>query len=103
MYKRQAALGPFAGGLIASLFGISWTLAAAIAVLTLAIIPLLASGESKHRRQRIDMSVLSLRKHRHILLAQFGSSIDTMALAFIWPLIMGVFIFTEEFTPLSAP
>lgn len=96
LLKVASGIGPFVGGIVASLFDIRWTIALAIAFIIGGVAPLLASGEPVRTHQKLVWKGLFSRKHWRLYAAHAGVGIDQTAAVFIWPLLLGAFIFVDN-------
>lgn len=92
-----AAIGPVAGGVVATMFGAEYTIEAAIVVMAAAVIPLFASAEPVRPRQKLHFSGLPYRRLWRDYLSYAGSvgCSNTISVG-IWPLFIAVVIFTSH-------
>ena len=94
--KVASALGPLIGGLVAAWFGIEWTLTLAIVLIIAAVLPLLASGEPVRTHQTLRWKGIVTRKNWRAIALHSGVAIDQTVGVFIWPLVLGAFIFSDN-------
>lgn len=90
-----AALGPLVGGILASLISPELTISLAIVVLLSSLIPLFISNEPVRIHQRITFKGFRWRRHTRDYVAISAFGIDAIASLVLWPLLIGVTIFTE--------
>jgi len=89
------ALGPVVGGLLAAIFAPEVTLAVAIAVLLGSLIPLFLTKEPVKVHQHVTFKGFKISKYKRDFVATAALGVQTNAIVAMWPLLMGVFIFTE--------
>lgn len=77
-------IGPFIGGLIASMFGVQISLLAAILLVSASLIPLAFSSEP-FTRQEFSMRALPWRQMRRDAIGSFGRAIDARSAKIVWP------------------
>lgn len=94
MERVGAALGPVAGGVIATVFGPEYTIMTAIILFVGAVIPLFLSAEPTALHQQISYRGLPYRRLRRDFLsfAAFGAE-NTISIS-VWPLFAAVTILT---------
>lgn len=90
-----AAIGPFVGGLIASLAGAEYTIMVAMVLIMGATIPLFLSAEPTRTHQHIHFRGLPYRKIARDGVSHFGLGLDNSLSVTIWPLFIAVTIFVE--------
>lgn len=93
------AVTPFVGGVIASMYGISFTLVLSIFFLVFAALPLLKTSEP-YVRQTIDMKKIQVKKILRDLLSYAGLGMDFAAMMVIWPLF--VFLIVKSYQAVGA-
>ncbi len=86
----SGALGPLIGGFIAQKFGIQYGILVALAIILVAIIPLIGKHEIVSRKT-FRHSALSVKKYYKDLIAYGGVSFEGMTLGVIWPLFLYLF------------
>ncbi len=93
--RLGGTLGPVVGGLLGSIFVPQATLGFAIFVLMTSLIPLFLTKEPIKTHQRVTYKGFDPRKHTRdfVALASFG--VQNVATAWLWPLLIAVFIFTD--------
>ena len=94
--KIASVAGPFAGGIVATFFGAQSIIIIATLVFGLAIIPLLASGEFVKTRQKFTYKGIPIKKMRRTLIVNSLSNLENGLTIWLWPLYVGIFIFTTE-------
>lgn len=87
-------LGPLVGGVIATVFGAQYTIAGAIVILTLAVVPLFLSAEPTKVNQSITFRHLNYRRLIYDFSSWSGSAVESMASQLLWPLFVAATIFT---------
>lgn len=92
--RAGGMLGPVIGGALGSIFVPEATLLAAIVVLILSLVPLFLTKEPVRVRMRIRYSAFRPQDHVHNLLAIGAFNVQHVAISWIWPLFIAVFIFT---------
>lgn len=93
--RLAGASGPILGGIIATLVGVHVVLIISIVVMLLAIIPLMMTGEPTPTNVRPDYSKINWRKEIPNYIAFAGTGIARQVTLALWPLYLGVFIFTD--------
>jgi MFS family permease len=93
--RLGSALGPLVGGILASLFAPELTIAVAIIALLASLIPLFITNEPVRTHQKITFKNFKWRRHTRDYLAIGAYGIDINATQMLWPLFIGVTIFTE--------
>lgn len=93
--RLGGAAGPIAGGLIASMISPQWSIGFAIVVLGGSLIPLFMSNEPVRVHQKITFKGFKWRRHTRDFIALSAFGVDNFATIMLWPLLMGVFIFTD--------
>lgn len=88
------ALGPLAGGLIATIFDVRYTIALAIILLAGSLVPIFLSAEPTKTRQHLDFKSLPYKKHIRELLVMSVSHVDKTASNIAWPLLLAITVFT---------
>ena len=97
MFERGGAiLGPLIGGLVATVYGADKTIIAAIILFVLASIPLLVGADPIKPNQRITLRGLDLRRFWRDYVTHFGLGYDTAISTGLWPLYLGVVIFSAS-------
>lgn len=95
LVRLAATAGPFIGGLLATVYSISASLALAIFLVMFAILPLM-SAETVKRRQPLDLKQFQVRKNIRTIISYAGMTISRQVSLIIWPLYIAVFIFTDD-------
>lgn len=90
------ALGPVVGGLIASYIAPELTILVAILVLLLSLLPLFMTKEPVKTHQHVEFSSFGLKKHTANYVALAAFNIENFASTALWPLFIGVYIFTDD-------
>jgi MFS family permease len=90
------ALGPIVGGLIASFISPNLTILVAILIMLISLIPLFMTGEPVRVHQKITFHGFSPLKYKADFISLSAFNIENVATAVMWPLLVGVFIFTED-------
>lgn len=91
-----AALGPLIGGILASLIAPELTITVAIIALLASLIPLFMTNEPVRINQKITFKKFRWKRHIRDYVSLSAYGIDTIASLTLWPLFIGVVIFTEE-------
>lgn len=94
MERIGAALGPLIGGVIATVFGPQYTIAAAIAMFIGAVIPLFLSAEPTKLHQKLSFRGLPYRKLSRDFISRFAQGVDTSASLVMWPFYAAVVLLT---------
>lgn len=94
--KVSGVAGPVAGGVVATLFGAQSIIIIAALVFGLAIIPLLSSAEFIKTRQNFTYKGMPIKKMRRALIVNSVSNLENGLTIWLWPLYIGVFIFTDD-------
>lgn len=89
------ALGPVVGGVLGSLVAPEATLYTAIIILIVSLIPLFRTKEPLHLNTRVRFSGFRPQDHMQNFLAIAAFNVQHVAISWIWPLFIAVFIFTE--------
>jgi hypothetical protein len=97
IFERSGfALGPVVGGLIASLISPEATILVAIIVMISSLVPLFLTKEPVKTHQKIKFKGFSPMKYKADFISLSAFNIENVATAVMWPLLAGVFIFTED-------
>lgn len=94
--RLGGALGPLAGGVIATLFGAQYTIAAAVALFILAVIPLFMTAEPTLTHQKLHFRGLPYRKLRRDFFSFAMVGVDNISSLAVWPLFLAVTILTTN-------
>lgn len=94
--RLGAALGPLIGGLLANFFDPRYAIVASILMLIASLVPLFATAEPVRVKQKITFKGLQVRKNTRNYIAHAAFEIDNFASIAIWPLFVGVAIFTVD-------
>lgn len=94
--RLGAVLGPIAGGLIAFAFGAEYIFVAALIILIIAVIPLLMSAEPTRLNQELHYKDFDLKRIKSDIISYGSFTIEAAVSVTIWPLFVGVFIFTSN-------
>lgn len=89
-----AALGPVAGGVIATMFGAEWTITAAILLFMGATLPLFLTSEPTQLHQRIHFRGLPIRRLRRDMASYFAIGVDNSLSVSMWPFFAALTILT---------
>lgn len=95
LVRTAAALGPFVGGLSATLLGINATLVIAIVLLLIAIIPLMHTKELINRQERI-LYDFSLQDQWRNYVAYISETLSKQTPLLFWPLYLAAFVFAQD-------
>lgn len=93
MERLGAALGPVVGGVIATLFGAEYTIAAALVLFILATVPLLFSPEPT-KRHALSFHGLPYRKLTRDFISFFSLNFEANVAVAVWPLYVAIFVVT---------
>lgn len=97
IYERLgSALGPLVGGILASLIAPELTIFVAILVLVFSLFPLFLSNEPVKLHQKITYKGFPWRRHVRDCVAIGAFGVDNVASLVMWPLLIGIMIFTED-------
>ena len=94
--RLGAVIGPLLGGLVGAAFGLRYTIGLAITVLLGSLIPIFLSQEPTKIRQKLHFESFPLKKHRRDLFAGAMLTLENAIAIILWPLFIGVFIFTDN-------
>ena len=94
--RLGAALGPLLGGLLANYFDPRYAIVVSIVTLIASLIPLFATQETVRTRQKIKFKGLRYRGNMSNFLAHAAFELDNVASIVIWPMYVGIFIFTTD-------
>jgi MFS family permease len=94
--RGGGALGPVVGGIIAAVFAPEATIIFAITVFIVSLVPLFLTNEPVKLHQHIHYSGFPHRKHASDFWSLSAFNIVNVANGVFWPLLMAVFIFTED-------
>lgn len=94
--RLGSAIGPFVGGVVASFIAPEATIVLAILVLIASLIPLFMTKEPIKTHQKVSYRGLNHKKYarNNFALAIFNIVISSNGI--IWPLYVGVFVFTDN-------
>ncbi len=92
--KVGAILGPLLGGLLATLTSPRYTIAIAIFAMLGSLIPIFMSAEPVKTKQHLRLSGFPWRRHTRDIQSSLFYSADNGASLVVWPLFLGVIIFT---------
>lgn len=92
MEKIGFAIGPIAGGFVATIFGAQYIFLLAIVLLLVGIMPLFRSGEPVKQHQKLDWKGLDVAKHKYDFISYGALGIENTLCIFLWPLYLGVFV-----------
>jgi hypothetical protein len=96
IFERSGfALGPVVGGLIASLVSPELTIVVAILIMLSSLIPLFLTKEPVKTHQNIKYKGFSPMKYKADFISLSAFNIENVATAVMWPLLAGVFVFTD--------
>ena len=97
IFERGAGvIGPIIGGVVATIFGGQAILIVASILFACAVLPLLMSVEHIKTHQRYSYKKMPLRKMRRALTVNGFSNLENGLTIWLWPLYVGIFIFTTE-------
>lgn len=91
-----SALGPIAGGLIASYIAPEATIIFAVLVMLGSLAPLFITNEPVKIHQKINFGGFNPLNYKRDFLSISALNIDNVASAVIWPLLIAVFIFVDD-------
>lgn len=94
--KTAGVGGPLIGGVVATIFGGQAILIVAALLFALAIVPLLMSVEHVQTKQKYTYKGMPIKKMRRGLIVNGFSYLENGLTIWLWPLYVGVFIFTTE-------
>lgn len=94
--KLASAVGPLAGGAIATLGSVQIALYTAILLTVASNIPLLMSPEPVRTHQHVTWRGFPWRKVVYDLMSNAGLAADQMANLIVWPLYVSIFVFAEN-------
>lgn len=91
-----SALGPVVGGLLATLVSPLATIGLAIVILMISLIPLFLTKEPVRINQQIIYRGFKWKNHIWDYVSMSAFNIENTATITMWPLLIGVFIFTDD-------
>lgn len=94
--RAAAALGPFIGGAIATLFGMEFTLGLAAIIVLVAILPLMMTKEPIRLGKRPNYASFSIKKQWRNIIAYSGLAVERQVNLIAWPLFLAAFVFTSS-------
>jgi hypothetical protein len=94
--KIGAIIGPLIGGLVANYFGAHYIIAAAAAMFTLSILPLLLSAEPVRLNQVLHFSKLPSAVFKRDAFAYSALGVENTISIVLWPLCIVALIFTSN-------
>jgi hypothetical protein len=93
--RTGGVLGPLIGGLIAGFYDPRYTMALAILVLVMSLIPLLATAEPVKRHQVLILKGFPFKRHRRSIMLSGAFQMQEVTGIIMWPLFLGAFILIE--------
>lgn len=93
--RTGGVIGPLVGGLVAGFFDPRYTLALAIVVLVISLIPLLATAEPVRRHQVITLKGFNFKRYRRSFALSSAFQMQEVTGIIMWPLFLGAFILIE--------
>lgn len=94
--KIGASISPVVGGVIASLYGPSWSILLTIVLFALSAVPLFRSAEQVKTHQKITLKGFPWRKTWRSLRGNGGLGVDIVATNMAWVLFMSSVIFAGD-------
>jgi len=94
MERIGAALGPVIGGVVATVFGPQYTIAAALLLFVGAVIPLFLSAEPTRLHQKIMFRGLPYRKLWRDFVTRSAMGMDNIASLLLWPFYAAIVLLT---------
>ena len=94
--RAGSALGPLIGGLLATFVSPQVTIGFAMLVLLGSLIPLFLTNEPVKTHQHITFKNFKWRRHKRDFVSLSAFNIENVATGVMWPLLIAVFIFTED-------
>lgn len=94
--RMGGIFGPLVGGVIATVFGAQYTIAAAVVLFVLAVAPLFATPEPTRTRQRLWLSHMPLGQLKRDFVAYAALCAENSLTVSLWPLYIAVVIFTTN-------
>lgn len=92
MEKVGFAVGPLAGGLIATVFGGQYIFLLGTILLIVGLIPLFQSGEPVKQKQKLDWRGLDIADMKYDFLSYAALGIENTFSIMLWPLYLGIFV-----------
>lgn len=92
MEKLGFALGPIAGGVIATIFGAQYIFLLASILLLIGLVPLFRTGEPVRSRQHLDWHGMDIAKLKRDFVSYGALGIENTLSVFLWPLYLGLFV-----------
>lgn len=96
MERFGGALGPLAGGIIATLFGAQYTIGIAAILLIFAAIPLFLTAEPVKLHQKLDFKLLPYKKLKYDFMSFAAHTAENTLTLSLWPLYVSIIIFTTN-------
>lgn len=94
--RAGMALGPIAGGLIASFVSPNMSIVVAFIVMLLSLVPLFLSNEPVKLHQHINFKGFKPSKYKADFVTLAAFNIENVASVVMWPLLVGVLIFVDD-------
>jgi MFS family permease len=94
MERIGAAMGPVIGGVVATLFGPQYTIAAALLLFVGAVIPLFFSAEPTRTHQKLVFRGFPYRKLKRDFLTRAAMGMDNTASLILWPFYAAMVLLT---------
>jgi len=94
MERIGAALGPVVGGVVATVFGPQYTIAAALTLFIGAVVPLFFSSEPTRLHQKLDFRGLPYRTLKRDFLTRTAMGMDNIASLLLWPFYAAMVLLT---------
>ena len=94
--RAGGALGPIAGGLIASIFAPEFTIVFAVLVFIASLVPLFLTNEPVKLHQNVKFSGFPLRAHARDYVAVGSYSVVNLSNGLFWPFFIALVVFTDD-------
>lgn len=97
IFERIGAItGPIIGGLLATIFDPRYTIAAAILILCVSLVPIFLSAETVRTHQQITLKGFPLRRHKRDFISSMFLGMENTISIIIWPMFIAITIFTTK-------
>lgn len=91
LFLACQGIAPAIGGIVAQVYGITWTYIIAVAIIVVACMPLFGKPDI-FKWPKLDLKKLNIKKISPDLIANAGSTVDDSVGALVWPLLVFIII-----------
>lgn len=97
MFERiGAVLGPLAGGLVASYINPRYTIAMAILILCVSLVPIFMSAEPTHTHKKVTFAGFPYKRHARDFTSSVALSVENVISSIAWPIFISVVVLTTN-------